>query len=53
MTVREIRNHLEEVYETEISPDTISKITDAVVDELTDWPCTPEGLCGGKVAMVR
>jgi len=28
MTVREIRNHLEEVYETEISPDTISKITD-------------------------
>ncbi len=37
MTVREIRNHLEEVYETEISPDTVSKITDAVVEELTDW----------------
>jgi len=41
MTVREIRNHLEEVYETEISPDTISKITDAVVEELTDSPGCP------------
>ena len=41
MTVREIRNHLEEVYEAEISADTISKITDAIVDEFTDWQQRP------------
>lgn len=32
MTVREIQGHLAELYGTEVSPDLISKVTDAVLD---------------------
>jgi putative transposase len=41
MTVREIRAHLEEIYGVEVSPDLISRVTDAVVDEMTTWQTRP------------
>lgn len=37
MSVRDIRAHLEELYGVEVSPDLISRATDAVVDELKAW----------------
>jgi putative transposase len=37
MTVRDIQEHLSELYGTEISPSLISAVTDAVVDEITKW----------------
>lgn len=41
MTVRDISHHLHRVYGTEISPDTISTITDAVLDEVKAWQQRP------------
>jgi putative transposase len=41
MTVREIRAHLEEIYGVEVSPDLISRVTDAVIDEMTTWQTRP------------
>ena len=41
MTVRDIRAHLAEVYDVEVSPDLISKITDAVLEEVRDWQARP------------
>ena len=41
MTVREIRSHLEEIYGVDVSTDLISKVTDAVVDELRAWQHRP------------
>src|SRR6476646_8202213 len=41
MTVREIQGHLAEPYGTEVSPDLISKVTDAVLDEVRDWQNRP------------
>lgn len=41
MTVREIQEHLSELYGTEISPSLISTVTDAVVDEVTKWQARP------------
>ncbi len=37
LTVRDIRAHLEEVYGLQVSPDLISRVTDAVLDEVRDW----------------
>jgi transposase-like protein len=37
MTTRDIRAHLREMYDVEVSPDLISRVTDAVVDELAEW----------------
>ena len=37
MSVRDIRGHLEELYSLEVSPDLISRITDAVLDEVEEW----------------
>lgn len=37
MTVREIQGHIEEIYQTEVSPDLISTITDEVIDEVESW----------------
>lgn len=34
MSVRDIRSHLAGMYGVEVSPDLISKVTDAVADEL-------------------
>jgi putative transposase len=37
MSVREIQGHLEELYGTEVSPDLISSVTDAVLEEVSEW----------------
>jgi putative transposase len=37
MSVREIREHLEEIYQVEVSPALISTVTDAVIDEVRTW----------------
>ncbi|MEO1473043.1 MAG: IS256 family transposase [Pseudomonadota bacterium] len=37
MSVRDIRDHLEELYGLEVSPDLISRVTDAVLDEVKEW----------------
>ena len=37
MSVRDIRNHLEELYGLEVSPDLICRVTDAVLDEVKEW----------------
>lgn len=41
MTVRDIQGHLAEIYDIEISPDLISKITDAVIEEVREWQARP------------
>ena len=41
MTVREIQGHLAELYGTEVSPDFISKVTDAVLEEVREWQSRP------------
>lgn len=45
MTVREIRGHLEDLYGIEVSPDLISAVTNAVLDEVTAWQNRPLDLC--------
>ena len=37
LSVRDIRSHLEDVYGLQVSPDLISRVTDAVLDEVKDW----------------
>jgi putative transposase len=41
MTVREISGHLQEIYGVDVSPDLISRVTDAVIDEMTAWQTRP------------
>ena len=41
MTVREIQAHLHELYRVEVSPDLISRVTDAVLEEVRDWQNRP------------
>jgi len=41
MTVREIQGHLAELYGADVSPDFISKVTDAVLDEVREWQSRP------------
>ncbi|MEU6709713.1 IS256 family transposase [Streptomyces wuyuanensis] len=41
MSVRDIRSHLAQIYGVEVSPDLISKVTDAVIDELVSWQNRP------------
>lgn len=41
MTVREIQGHLQELYGIEVSPDLISTVTDAVIEEVRDWQSRP------------
>ena len=41
LTVREIRSHLEELYGVSVSPDLISRVTDAVLEEVRDWQNRP------------
>ncbi len=45
MTVREIRGHLEDLYGIDVSPDLISAVTDAVLDEVNEWQNRPLELC--------
>lgn len=41
MTVRDVRAHLAEAYQVEISAELVSKITDAVIPELRAWQARP------------
>ena len=41
MSVRDIQAHLAEIYGTEVSPDLISRVTDAVIDEVQAWQARP------------
>jgi len=41
LTVREVRAHLEEIYGIEVSPDLISAVTDAVLEEVAEWQNRP------------
>jgi putative transposase len=41
MTVREIQGHLTELYGIDVSPDLISRVTDAVIDEVREWQNRP------------
>lgn len=41
MSTRDIRAHLEEIYGVDVSPDLVSRATDAVVDELKAWQKRP------------
>ena len=44
LSVREIGAHLEEIYGTCVSPDLISTVTDAVLDEVRAWHKCPEAI---------
>ena len=44
LSVREIRAHLRELYGVEVSPDLISRVTDAVLEEVREWQNRPLGL---------
>src|SRR5690348_13551816 len=37
LTTRDIQAHLREMYQVEVSPDLISRVTDGVLDELQQW----------------
>src|SRR5579863_4136093 len=41
MTVREIQGHLRELYGVDVSPDLISRVTDAVLEEVREWQNRP------------
>jgi putative transposase len=41
MSVREIQGHVCELYGVEISPDLVSAVTDAVLDEIAEWQNRP------------
>jgi putative transposase len=41
MSVREIQGHLAELYGVEVSPDLISRVTDAVLEEVREWQNRP------------
>ena len=41
MAVREIQEHLQEIYGTDVSPQLISQVTDAVLDEVAAWQGRP------------
>jgi putative transposase len=45
MTAREIQGHLADLYGLDVSPDLVSAVTDAVLDEISEWQNRPlEGL---------
>jgi putative transposase len=41
MTTRQIKQHLEEIYQVEVSPSLISSVTDAITDEVKGWQSRP------------
>lgn len=41
LTVREMQAHLEELYGVDVSPDLISTVTDAVLEEVAEWQQRP------------
>ena len=41
MTTREIQEHLFEIYDVDVSPSLISRVTDSVLDEVSAWQSRP------------
>jgi putative transposase len=41
LTVREIQGHLRELYGVEVSPDLVSTVTDAVLEQVAEWQNRP------------
>ena len=41
MTTRDIRARLREMYDVDVSPDLISRVTDGVLEELAEWQSRP------------
>jgi transposase-like protein len=41
MTTGDIANHLSDVYETEVSRELVSKVTDAVIEQMIEWQHRP------------
>jgi transposase-like protein len=41
VTTRDIRAHLREMYDVDVSPDLISRVTDVVVKRLAEWQARP------------
>ena len=41
MSTREIQGHLREIYGLEVSPDLVSAVTDAVLEEVAEWQNRP------------
>jgi transposase-like protein len=41
LTTGDIRKHLQEIYDVEVSRELISKITDGVIDEMNQWSSRP------------
>jgi putative transposase len=41
MSTREIQGHLREIYGIEVSPDLVSAVTDAVLEEVAEWQNRP------------
>jgi putative transposase len=41
LTTRDIRAHLREMYDVDVSADLISRVTDAVLEELPEWQSRP------------
>jgi transposase-like protein len=41
MSDRDIKSHLEKIYNVDVSPDLISRVTNAVLDEVKEWQNRP------------
>ena len=41
MSTRDIQYHVKKIYNYEISPEAVSRITDAVIDRARDWQTRP------------
>jgi len=41
MTTRDIQDHLKDIYGVEVSPEFISKVTDAVIEDVKEWQNRP------------
>jgi putative transposase len=41
LSTRDIRAHLREMYDVDVSPDLISRVTDGVLEELQEWQSRP------------
>jgi putative transposase len=41
LSTREIQGHLKEIYDVDVSPELISHVTNAVLDEVNDWQSRP------------
>jgi transposase-like protein len=41
MTMREIQGHLRALYGIDVSPELVSAVTDAVLEEVTEWQNRP------------